>query len=183
MLLLDGGLSAPLPDGVDPQAVAAAVLGPALARLNERFPSRAAYHDWWRAHPAFANGDVLDGTCRVCRPRPRRRAAGAPVFGGEDWCAPTPRSWSRSGSLRIGSRYPPSCCAPNAGCSTTRIRCSRRRWRTRGRTRRRACVGRRASGVNHYTIVMGASGARAVAGSIVHALQSPSGDPGLRSGG
>ena len=35
--------------------------------------------------------------------------------------------------------------------------------------------------VNHYTIVMGAAGAGAVAQAIVRALQSPAGDPGLRS--
>jgi hypothetical protein len=36
-------------------------------------------------------------------------------------------------------------------------------------------------GVNHYTITMGAAGAGAVAQAIVRALQSPAGDPGLRS--
>jgi hypothetical protein len=35
--------------------------------------------------------------------------------------------------------------------------------------------------VNHYTIVMGASGARAVAQAIVRALQTPADDPALRS--
>jgi len=35
--------------------------------------------------------------------------------------------------------------------------------------------------VNHYTIVMGSTGAGAVAEAIVRALQSRSGDPGLRS--
>jgi lipase len=35
--------------------------------------------------------------------------------------------------------------------------------------------------VNHYTIVMGRSGASAVAQAIVRALQTPAGDPPLRS--
>jgi hypothetical protein len=35
--------------------------------------------------------------------------------------------------------------------------------------------------VNHYTIVMGATGAGAVAQAIVRALQSQAGDPALRS--
>jgi hypothetical protein len=35
--------------------------------------------------------------------------------------------------------------------------------------------------VNHYMLVMGAAGARAVAQAIVRALQSTGGDPGLRS--
>jgi hypothetical protein len=35
--------------------------------------------------------------------------------------------------------------------------------------------------VNHYTIVMGSAGARAVAQAIVRAMQTPAEDPGLRS--
>ena len=41
----------------------------------------------------------------------------------------------------------------------------------------------RVSGVNHYTIVMGAAGAGAVATAIVRALQSAAGDRVLRSAG
>jgi hypothetical protein len=37
--------------------------------------------------------------------------------------------------------------------------------------------------VNHYTIVMGEAGARAVAGAIVRAMQTPVADPSLRSAG
>jgi hypothetical protein len=36
-------------------------------------------------------------------------------------------------------------------------------------------------GINYYTLVMGRSGARAVAQAIVRALQTPAGDPALRS--
>jgi hypothetical protein len=39
----------------------------------------------------------------------------------------------------------------------------------------------RVSGVNHYTLAMGAAGASAVAQAIVRALQSRVGSPGLRS--
>lgn len=53
VVLIDGGVSLPLPDGVDPDAMVAAVLGPALARLEMEFETRTAYHDFWRAHPAF----------------------------------------------------------------------------------------------------------------------------------
>ena len=41
----------------------------------------------------------------------------------------------------------------------------------------------RVPGVNHYTIVMGADGAGAVAQAIVRALQSKGPAPGLRSDG
>lgn len=54
VVLVDGGLPLPLPEGIEPDAALEAVLGPALARLRMTFPSRQAYHDFWRAHPAFA---------------------------------------------------------------------------------------------------------------------------------
>ena len=53
VVLVDGGVALPLPDGVDPDAMLAGVLGPALARLEMTFADRAAYHDFWRAHPAL----------------------------------------------------------------------------------------------------------------------------------
>ncbi|MEI5582745.1 MULTISPECIES: alpha/beta fold hydrolase [unclassified Agromyces] len=51
--LVDGGLPIPHPDGIAPDEVAAAVLGPALARLEMRFADPAAYVDFWKAHPAI----------------------------------------------------------------------------------------------------------------------------------
>jgi pimeloyl-ACP methyl ester carboxylesterase len=55
LILVDGGVGFPPPPGSDIDAMLAAILGPALARLGMRFPSRAAYSAFWRAHPAFAN--------------------------------------------------------------------------------------------------------------------------------
>ena len=60
VVLIDGGLTVPGTSGVDPQVFIEAFLGPALARLRMSFPSREAYHDWWRAHPALAPGGVAD---------------------------------------------------------------------------------------------------------------------------
>ena len=57
-VLVDGGLPIPGLEGSDPQAFIDGFLGPALARLKMTFASRDAYHDWWRAHPAFTHGDV-----------------------------------------------------------------------------------------------------------------------------
>lgn len=54
VVLVDGGVALPLPRGVDPADMLAGVLGPALARLEMTFADRAAYHDFWRAHPALA---------------------------------------------------------------------------------------------------------------------------------
>lgn len=47
LVLVDGGL--PLRPVADPQAA----LGPALDRLSMTFPSREAYHEFWRAHPGI----------------------------------------------------------------------------------------------------------------------------------
>lgn len=60
LVLVDGGLAAPPPPDIDPQAIIAAVLGPALARLKLTFGSLEAYLDWWRAHPAFVDGAVRE---------------------------------------------------------------------------------------------------------------------------
>lgn len=54
LVLVDGGLPLPLGRGTEEERVQA-TLGPALARLDLTFPDRAAYHDFWRAHPAFAH--------------------------------------------------------------------------------------------------------------------------------
>lgn len=53
VVLVDGGLPIPHPEGLAADEVAAAVLGPALARLEMRFPDPAAYVDFWKAHPAI----------------------------------------------------------------------------------------------------------------------------------
>ena len=60
VVLVDGGLTLPLPADADPQEVQRAVLGPALTRLQMTFASRQAYRAWWRGHPAFADSDVDD---------------------------------------------------------------------------------------------------------------------------
>ena len=63
LLLVDGGLPLPVPEGVDLDALLDAGLGPALARLRETYPSVEAYFDFWRAHPAMKdgwNGDLED---------------------------------------------------------------------------------------------------------------------------
>jgi pimeloyl-ACP methyl ester carboxylesterase len=53
VVLVDGGLSAPLEPGSDPDRLLEAMLGPALARLRRTFESRDAYLDFWKGHPAF----------------------------------------------------------------------------------------------------------------------------------
>jgi pimeloyl-ACP methyl ester carboxylesterase len=58
LVLVDGGLPIPLPPGVPedtpPAELVRALLGPALERLTQTFPSTEAYREFWRAHPAFS---------------------------------------------------------------------------------------------------------------------------------
>jgi pimeloyl-ACP methyl ester carboxylesterase len=60
ILMVDGGLDIPGAGGVEPQAFADALLGPALARLQMRFESDQAYYEWWRTHPALGGSEVED---------------------------------------------------------------------------------------------------------------------------
>lgn len=53
VVLVDGGVALPFPEGADPDEVLAAALGPALARLRETYPSEDAYVAFFRAHPAL----------------------------------------------------------------------------------------------------------------------------------
>jgi pimeloyl-ACP methyl ester carboxylesterase len=56
--LVDGGLPVPVPDDRDADEILAAVLGPALARLQMTFPTPAAYREFWQQHPAFSGPGV-----------------------------------------------------------------------------------------------------------------------------
>lgn len=53
LVLVDGGLPLTLPAGMSTDDVMTAVLGPAIARLSMVFPTRAAYLEFWQAHPAM----------------------------------------------------------------------------------------------------------------------------------
>ena len=53
LVLVDGGVPLPLPEGMDPDEVLAATLGPALERLSRTYPDTDAYVDFFRQHPAL----------------------------------------------------------------------------------------------------------------------------------
>ena len=53
LVLVDGGLPTGRPEDAAPAGSIEEALGPAAARLAMTFPSREAYHDFWRAHPAI----------------------------------------------------------------------------------------------------------------------------------
>jgi lipase len=54
VVLVDGGVALPFPDGADPDEVLDRTLGPAIERLGRTYPSVDAYVDVFRQHPAMA---------------------------------------------------------------------------------------------------------------------------------
>lgn len=62
-VLIDGGVKIVDPTGIDPDALLRQVLGPVLDRLSTLYPTRADYRKFWQDHPAFAGqpwSDYLD---------------------------------------------------------------------------------------------------------------------------
>ncbi|WP_244528151.1 MULTISPECIES: alpha/beta hydrolase [unclassified Leifsonia] len=53
LVLIDGGLPIPAPEGVAPEDVPAVLLGPALERLGMRFATFEEYRAFWQRHPAL----------------------------------------------------------------------------------------------------------------------------------
>lgn len=60
LLLIDGGYPLQRPAGVADDDLSATVLGPIAARLSREFPTREAYRDFWREHPAFHGAFTAD---------------------------------------------------------------------------------------------------------------------------
>ncbi len=81
LVIVDGGVPLPVPEGADPDEVLALTLGPALERLRQTYSDADAYVDFFRAHPAlgphwsalveeYVRHDVLeteDGVRSRCR--------------------------------------------------------------------------------------------------------------------
>ncbi|HRW18703.1 MAG TPA: alpha/beta fold hydrolase [Dermatophilaceae bacterium] len=53
LLMVDGGLTSPLPAGTDVDAFQRLVLGPAIERLSMTFAGLAEYLAWWSIHPGL----------------------------------------------------------------------------------------------------------------------------------
>ena len=182
-VLVDGGLTLPGIEGVDPEAFVTAFLGPALARLELEFATREEYHRWWRSHPAFAGGEVADedliayadhdlgGEPPHLRSTVAKDAVRADAHELSEIGKPALRLNVPVEMLRAprGLQNDPHPMIPAELAAA---------WAQADPGRRR--VGEVAD-VNHYTIVMGATGARAVAQAIVRAAANPAGDPALRS--
>jgi pimeloyl-ACP methyl ester carboxylesterase len=182
-VLVDGGLTLPGIEDVDPEAFVKAFLGPAVARLDLEFGTREEYHDWWRSHPAFAGADVaeedlvayadhdLGGEAPHLHSTVAKDAVRTDAHELFEIGKPALRLTVPAEMLRAprGLQNDPSAMIPAELAAA---------WADAAPGRRR--VGEVAD-VNHYTIVMGATGARAVAQAIVRAAANPPSDPALRS--
>ncbi|GIG61649.1 alpha/beta hydrolase [Longispora fulva] len=66
VVLIDGGLPLPAPEGMDPDDVLWLTVGPAIARLTETYADIDAYVDFFRAHPALG-GDWTEDMAAYVR--------------------------------------------------------------------------------------------------------------------
>ena len=173
-ILVDGGLTIPGSEGVDPQEFADAFLGPALARLRLTFGSVQEYCAWWRQHPAFSGGDVadddlvayathdLDGEAPHLHPSAAEPAVRADAGELATLGLPAHR-------LTVEAKL---LCAPRGLMNEPAPMQPLRRvqaWAAEDPDRREAIL---VPGVNHYTITLGAGGAAAVADTIAAAARS-----------
>jgi pimeloyl-ACP methyl ester carboxylesterase len=168
IVLVDGGLSAEPDPSIDPQKFIEGFLGPALARLQERFPSREAYRAWWRRHPSFTGPEISDhdlneyadhdlvGEPPELRSSVLEEAVRADAGGLFEMGEPA-RRLSVPATLiaaELGLLNEPNPVQPTELVDT---------WVADAPHQRSA---QRVPGTNHYTLILGAAGARVVADAI-----------------
>lgn len=169
LLLVDGGVPLPIPAGISAEQLIEAILGPALARLTMTFPDRAAYRAFWQAHPAFAgswNADVeayvdydLVGEPPQLRSSVRVEAVRADSVDQLEGSALREAVAAAAGSALILLRAPlglqnePPGLYPEPLLASYAAQLPRLSWQT-------------VPDVNHYTILLSASGAGAVADAV-----------------
>lgn len=181
LVLADGGLPTGQPDEPASADSIDAVLGPAAARLAMTFPSREAYRDFWRAHPAmgpiwgpaveaYVDYDLVGEPPELrssCREEAMRvdgaevadHAAAAKALG--QVVVGTTFLRAERGLLDGASFYPEDAAV---------------RWRHGSPV----VEARTVPDTNHYSLVLGADGASAVADAVSHALMASGaarGDP------
>ena len=171
LVLVDGGLAIPESEGADPEQFLQAFLGPTLERRRMTFSDGAAYRAWWGAHPALAGADVdasdLDEYAAhdlVGEP-PRLRSSVNPQVVRDDgvdlFGAGEASSLALPGVLMCAPRGMVD--DPNPMQPLALVRA----WAAADPGRRRAVE---VPDVNHYTIVLGRSGAGMVADEIARAV-------------
>jgi pimeloyl-ACP methyl ester carboxylesterase len=175
VVLVDGGLPVPGSQDADPQEFLDAFLGPTLARLAMTFADPEGYRDWWRAHPAIAGSDVSDGDLIAYADHdldgepPRLRSAVREDAVRAD-AADLPRVGDAAYRLTSPSKL---LCAPRGLLDDQHAMqplALAQAWANDAPTQRQAI---QVPDVNHYTIVLGARGARAVADAVTAAVGTP----------
>ena len=174
LVLVDGGLPLVLPAGWSLTEAARVGLGPAAARLEQTFADRAAYRDFWAAHPAFQRGfsepvrDYVDYDLRPDGPPWRSSSVPEAMFTdhAEQFVGgPVDLAWPRVTApvsfLRAprGLQDEPGGLYPEPALDRWQHEHPGFDWRT-------------VPDVNHYTITLGAAGAAAVSAAIAERLPS-----------
>jgi pimeloyl-ACP methyl ester carboxylesterase len=167
LVLVDGGLTIPESKDADQEKFIEEFLGATLARLEMTFADLAAYVAWWREHPAFAGTEVAQDDLEeyaahdLSGDPPERRSSVNPEVvradGRDLFSAPDAERLTRPAMLL---------CAPKGMIDDPRPMQPLAvvdRWAQADPDRRQAV---QVPGVNHYTIALGAHGARAVANAI-----------------
>ena len=171
LVLVDGGLTIPGSEGVDPEAFMEAFLGPTLARLNMTFPDLGAYHAWWAGHPAVTGADIDDADLAeyaahdlVGEPGELRSSVNPAVVrddGIDLFAIPDAGALAVPAVLLCAPRGMVDDPNPMQPLSLVQA------WAAEDPERRRAIE---VPDVNHYTIAWGAHGAAMVAGEIAKAV-------------
>lgn len=173
LVLVDGGLPIPETQGAgDRQQFIQTFLGATLSRLTMTFPDLEAYVAWWRAHPAIAAGDIAPADLEAYAAHdlvgepPQLRSSVNPQVVRDDgrdlFSAPDAERLTHPAMLL---------CAPKGMVDDPHPMqplAEVERWAEADPDHRQAI---QVPGVNHYTIVLGAHGAHAVANAIADTVR------------
>jgi pimeloyl-ACP methyl ester carboxylesterase len=171
LVLVDGGLVIPGSQEGDPEAFTRAFLEATLARLAMTFADVAAYHAWWKRHPAIAGSDVAPEDLEayaahdlIGEPPQMRPSVNPDVIRPDalDLFGPPDADQLQVPAVLLcaerGMVDDPHPMQPLAVVQA---------WAAGDPARREA---RLVTGVNHYTIALGARGAESVSAAIAEAV-------------
>ena len=168
-VLVDGGLPLPPPpSGMTAEEALNATIGPAAQRLTMRFPTPGDYLDFWRPHPALADAwtPEVEAYLRYDLEGDRSSVSLAAVRADSEGLLDPAVAAEWADALPAGTpflRAPYGMLGEEGGLYPA--------WLVEEHRARYPCVDvRDVTGANHYTIVMSARGAGAVADALEEAL-------------
>lgn len=176
LVLVDGGVPLVLPEGWTLETAVTAGLGPAAERLSMSFADRAAYRDFWRAHPALAEEfsdavqDYVDYDLAPDGP-PWHSSCLAEAMAADHAelfvDGPVDLAWPRVQAAVSFLRAPRGLQNEAGGLYP-------RQGLDHWQAHHPNVVSRDVDGVNHYTITLGKTGADAVSAAIAEQFESVS---------